>query len=146
MSVSNAEDKATLWGFIRKYAAGRHARGASRARPSRRLCAALLPRLRQAGEDLPAADGAGAQGAGRRWRRSSARSRRDASGEELQNIVYAVGKEHAFEPLRAWFSALYEVLLGQSQGPRFGGFIELYGVENTRALIERALKGELLAR
>ena len=55
-----------------------------------------------------------------------------ASGEELQNIVYAVGKAHAFEPLRAWFSALYEVLLGQSQGPRFGGFIELYGVENTR--------------
>ena len=75
------------------------------------------------------------------WRRL----RRDASGEELQNIVYEVGKEHAFEPLRAWFSALYEVLLGQSQGPRFGGFIELYGVENTRRLIERALKGELAA-
>jgi lysyl-tRNA synthetase class 1 len=38
------------------------------------------------------------------------------------------------------------VLLGQSQGPRFGGFIELYGIDNTRALIERALAGELLAR
>ena len=65
-------------------------------------------------------------------------------GEELQNNVYAVGKEHGFEPLRAWFGALYEVLLGESQGPRFGGFIELYGVENTMLLIERALAGELV--
>ena len=64
-----------------------------------------------------------------------------ASGEDLQNIVYAMGKEHAFEPLRAWFGALYEVLLGQTQGPRFGGFIELYGVDETRKLIAKALKG-----
>jgi lysyl-tRNA synthetase, class I len=61
----------------------------------------------------------------------------------LQNIVYEVGKTYAFEPLRAWFSALYEVLLGQPQGPRFGGFIELFGIDNTRALIGRALAGEL---
>ena len=39
--------------------------------------------------------------------------------------------EHGFEPLRDWFKALYEVLLGQSQGPRFGGFIALYGVDET---------------
>jgi lysyl-tRNA synthetase class 1 len=55
-----------------------------------------------------------------------------------------VGKTRAFEPLRAWFGALYEVLLGQTQGPRFGGFIQLYGVEQTRALIAKALKGELV--
>src|SRR5262249_60555701 len=67
-----------------------------------------------------------------------------ASGEELQNIVYAVGKAHAFEPVRNWFSGLYEVLRGQSQGPRFGGFIELFGGEETRQLIARALKGELV--
>ena len=69
-----------------------------------------------------------------------------ASAEALQNIVYAVGKAHAFEPLRAWFGALYEVLLGQSQGPRFGGFVQLYGVEQTRALIAKALKGELVGK
>jgi lysyl-tRNA synthetase class 1 len=46
--------------------------------------------------------------------------------------------------LRDWFKAIYEVLLGQSQGPRFGGFIELYGVAETRALIDKALKGELV--
>jgi lysyl-tRNA synthetase, class I len=50
---------------------------------------------------------------------------------------------HGFEPLRDWFSALYEVLLGASQGPRFGGFIALYGIDETRALIARGLKGEL---
>ena len=61
--------------------------------------------------------------------------------EEIQAVVYAVGKEHGFEPLRAWFSALYEVLLGQTQGPRFGSFVELYGIPETRALIQNALAG-----
>ena len=65
-----------------------------------------------------------------------------ASAEQLQNIVYEVGKAHGFaDNLRDWFKAIYEVLLGQSQGPRFGSFIELYGVPETVALIERALSG-----
>jgi lysyl-tRNA synthetase class 1 len=59
--------------------------------------------------------------------------------EELQTMVFAVGKEHGFDPLRAWFTALYEVLLGASQGPRFGGFIALYGVDETIALIQERL-------
>ena len=62
--------------------------------------------------------------------------------EALQSVVYAVGREK-FDPLRAWFTALYEVLLGASQGPRFGGFIALYGVAETIALIDSALAGEL---
>lgn len=63
---------------------------------------------------------------------------------ELQSMVFAVGKEHEFEPLRDWFKALYEVLLGASQGPRFGGFIALYGVAESIDLIERGLAGELV--
>ncbi len=63
--------------------------------------------------------------------------------EALQSVVFAVGRDHGFEPLRDWFKALYEVLLGASEGPRFGGFIALYGVAETIALIERALRGEL---
>ena len=63
----------------------------------------------------------------------------DADGAALQNEVYAVGKDHAFEPLRDWFKALYEVLFGQSQGPRFGSFAALYGRDETVALIRRAL-------
>ena len=65
----------------------------------------------------------------------------DASAEHLQTLVYDVGKDPAFgiENLRDWFKALYETLLGSSQGPRMGSFIALYGVANTRRLIAEAL-------
>jgi lysyl-tRNA synthetase class 1 len=61
-------------------------------------------------------------------------------GETLQTMVFAVGTEHAFEPLRDWFKAIYEVCLGQSQGPRFGSFIALYGVKESAQLIRDGLK------
>ena len=65
----------------------------------------------------------------------------DATGEELQNIVYEIGKDphYGFEQLRDWFKCLYETLLGSSQGPRMGSFIALYGIANTRKLIAEAL-------
>jgi lysyl-tRNA synthetase, class I len=66
-------------------------------------------------------------------------------GELIQGEVYAVGKAHGFEPLRAWFGALYEVLLGASQGPRFGSFAAIYGLTPTIALIEAGARGELAA-
>ena len=80
-----------------------------------------------------------------------------ATAETLQTIVYDVGRAipryqdpnaKGATPERpgvsnAWFNTIYEVLLGESRGPRFGGFIELYGIPETRALIDRALKGEL---
>ncbi|MCA1662632.1 MAG: lysine--tRNA ligase, partial [Novosphingobium sp.] len=64
-----------------------------------------------------------------------------ASAEQLQTLVYEIGKNPAFgiENLRDWFRALYETLLGSSQGPRIGSFIALYGVANTRRLIAEAL-------
>ena len=68
-----------------------------------------------------------------------------AEAEDLQTEVYEVGKRHGFENLRDWFKALYEILLGQSQGPRMGSFIALYGVNETVELIEKALAGEDLA-
>jgi len=66
-----------------------------------------------------------------------------APAEELQNIVYEIGKDphYGFETLRDWFRALYETLLGSSQGPRMGSFIALYGIANTRRLIAEALEG-----
>ena len=63
--------------------------------------------------------------------------------DDLQSIVFAVGKNHGFEPLRSWFTAIYEILLGASQGPRFGGFIALYGIDQTVELVEAALNGDL---
>jgi lysyl-tRNA synthetase class 1 len=68
-----------------------------------------------------------------------------ADAEAIQNEVFDVGKTAGFEPLRAWFTALYEVLLGQSQGPRFGSFVAIFGVERTIALIDKALAGDLVA-
>ena len=64
----------------------------------------------------------------------------DASAEDIQTQVFEVGKRHAFESLRGWFEALYETLLGSSQGPRMGSFIALYGIDNTRKLIAEALQ------
>jgi lysyl-tRNA synthetase class 1 len=65
--------------------------------------------------------------------------REGTSAEDLQNLVFEVGKAHQFENLRDWFKALYETLLGTSQGPRMGSFIALYGIANTRKLIAEAL-------
>lgn len=65
-----------------------------------------------------------------------------ADAEAIQTLVYEVGKRHPFEDLKSWFRALYEILLGQTQGPRMGSFVALYGVEETVALIRRVLAGE----
>jgi lysyl-tRNA synthetase class 1 len=141
-SASNSEDREVLWGFIRRYAPD----ATPEAHP---LLDQLVGYAIRYFHDFvkPA----------KRYRAPSGKERAalaDLDGrlaklphgvqsEEIQSEVYAVGKEHGFEPLRDWFSALYEVLLGQAQGPRFGGFVELYGVAETRALIARALEGEL---
>jgi len=68
----------------------------------------------------------------------------DGDAEAIQNIVYEIGKTQfdgvgSFETLRDWFKALYETLLGSSQGPRMGSFIALYGIANSRRLIAEAL-------
>ena len=68
----------------------------------------------------------------------------ERDGAVVQNVVYEVGKAHGFEPLRAWFGALYEVLLGQTQGPRFGSFAALFGTRETAAMIRQALNGDFL--
>ncbi len=143
-SVSGAADKATLWGFLRRYvpgaspethpdldaAAGYAVRYfADHVKPTRTF-RAPDPRERAALEDLRARLAA--------WEGGQ-------DPEALQAMVYAVGRDHGFDPLRDWFAALYEVLLGASQGPRFGGFIALYGVAETEALIGRALEGALAA-
>ena len=141
-SVCNAEDSAALWGFIARYVpdatpesapmldalAGYAVNyyldfvkpGKSRRAPDERERAAL--------EDLAAA-----------------LERLPDDAEAIQTEVYEIGKRHGFEPLRDWFKALYETLLGQSQGPRMGSFIALYGRAETIALIRRVLAGEALS-
>ncbi len=63
----------------------------------------------------------------------------DTPAEAVQTAVYEVGKRHPFAALKNWFGCLYQVLLGQDEGPRFGGFVALYGVRETVALIETSL-------
>jgi lysyl-tRNA synthetase class 1 len=138
-SVVNAETPEILWGFIRRYSPAatpaempfldglvHHAlayyrdfvRPAKRFRPPAPFERAALEELAQRLRALPA----------------------DADGEAIQDILYEVGKRHPFPDLRAWFGCLYQVLLGQQEGPRFGQFVAVYGVAETVGLIEQALK------
>ena len=143
-TVAGAKDKAGLWGFIRRYAP----EASPEANPD--LDAAAGYALRYFEDFIrptltfraPTAQEAAAL-ADLRARLTEWQGGLDA--EALQTMVFAVGTEHGFDPLRNWFTALYEVLLGQSQGPRFGGFIALYGVDETVALIDRALTGAVTA-
>ncbi|MDR0678219.1 MAG: lysine--tRNA ligase [Holosporaceae bacterium] len=61
------------------------------------------------------------------------------SSDEIQGVVFEIGKKHTSSDLKFWFNALYRNLLGQEDGPRMGSFIALYGVDNTKKLIEEAL-------
>jgi lysyl-tRNA synthetase class 1 len=145
VSAANASDKAILWGFLSRYMPG--ATPASEllldrlcdfainyyedfVRPNKRF-RAPDDRERAAMADLAA-----------RFRAMPAGCQ---DAELIQNEVYAAGKDAGFEPLRGWFTALYEVLLGQSQGPRFGSFAAIFGLDRTIALIDRALAGDDLS-
>lgn len=139
-SACNAEDKDVLWGFIGRYVA--------QATPA---TAPMLDRLAERAvayyQDFVKP--------GKRYRAPDENERAaltdlaavlrklpaGSAAEAIQTEVYEVGKRHDFANLRAWFQALYEILLGQSQGPRMGSFIALYGRDETVTLIERALAG-----
>jgi lysyl-tRNA synthetase class 1 len=138
-SVCNAEDTDVLWGFISRYDADASPESAPMldelagyavhyyqdfVKPAKQF-RAPDDIERRALEDLAAA----------------LPSLPD-DAEAIQFEVYEIGKRHGFEPLREWFKALYETLLGQSQGPRMGSFIALYGRDETIALIETVLAGE----
>ena len=157
VAASNAHDKDVLWGFIRRHAPDArpethplldHLAGYAvryyedfvkpqkKFRPPDEVEAGALRALSDALGKVPPG----------------------AKAEELQGILYDVGRTiPRYQDLaakgatpdkpgvsNAWFGAIYQVLLGEEKGPRFGSFIELYGVENTRALIAKALKGELV--
>ena len=61
--------------------------------------------------------------------------------EEIQTLVYTVGKESGYKTnLRDWFKLIYEVLFGELDGPRMGFFISFFGVQNTIKLINEKIK------
>ena len=67
----------------------------------------------------------------------------NTSSDEIQSIIFAIGKNLEYENLRDWFKGLYETILGQPEGPRMGSFIKLYGIESTQLLLEKVLEGHL---
>ena len=69
----------------------------------------------------------------------------DADAEAIQSAVYATGKAAGYENLREWFQCLYEVCLGQSEGPRMGSFFALYGRSRSLALMRDARDGKLVS-
>jgi lysyl-tRNA synthetase class 1 len=136
-SVVNADSPDILWGFIRRYAPG--------ASPETQP---LLDRL----VDHAIAYYRDFVRPEKRYRQPSEMERAaledlaavlaalpDGSAETVQHAVFEVGKRHPFPDLRTWFGALYQILLGQQEGPRFGGFVALYGIPETIALIQSAL-------
>ena len=142
-SVASAHDKDVLWGFIRNYAPD----ASPETHPDLDAAAGFAVKYY---EDFVAPTKAyRAPSDLEREALLELRTRLQGwqggnDAEALQGEVFAVGRDR-FEPMRDWFKALYQVLLGADQGPRFGTFIALYGVAETVALIDRALAGELLA-
>ncbi|WP_046865821.1 lysine--tRNA ligase [Microvirga massiliensis] len=159
-AVANSEDPAVLWGFFRRYAPGvspethprldqlvhraiRYYQDFVKPQKSYRLPdeveATSLKRL----SDALAVFETG---------------QREATPEAIQEEIYNVGRtESRYQDLKAkgatperpgvsieWFNTIYQVLLGEPRGPRFGSFIALYGVPETRRLIEQALAGDLV--
>ncbi|KWT70093.1 Lysyl-tRNA synthetase (class I) [Hyphomicrobium sulfonivorans] len=158
VAASNADDKAVLWGFIR-----RHVEGVSpETHPLLDQLAGYAVRYYtdfvKPQKKYRPADEVEVE-ALRALSEALANTDPSASAEDLQAVIYDVGRTipryqdfnaKNATPERpgvsnAWFGAIYQVLLGEEKGPRFGSFAQVYGISETRALIDRALKGELLA-
>jgi lysyl-tRNA synthetase, class I len=151
VSSSNAENAETLWGFIGRYRPG----VTPQTHPKLDALVGyainyfrdfVLPEKkfrepteaeRTALQDL---------------RNALAQLPQDASAEDIQTVVYEVGRRDPFlDHVKKgkdgrpgvsldWFNMLYQVLLGQEKGPRFGSFVAVYGVGNAVAMIDGALK------
>ena len=151
-TVANAEDKSGLWSFLKRYApdltpqthprldaltgyAVRYFHDFVKPKKQYRL---PTDEEKQALQDLSAALVDLPEG---------------SSSEAIQQKAYDIGRRDPYKTVQkdgstgvaqSWFNMLYQVLLGEERGPRFGSFAALYGVANTRGLIARALAGELV--
>lgn len=141
-SAANAENTDVMWGFISRYAPDASPQSHPMLDQLARFAVAYFENFVKPEKSFRAPDDRE-----RAALTDLAQALRDydgdlTDGEALQSVIFAVGKAHEFEPLRAWFSAIYEVLLGQKQGPRFGSFVAIYGRDETVTMIESALAKE----
>jgi lysyl-tRNA synthetase class 1 len=150
VSSSNAENADTLWGFIGRYRPGVTPK--THPKLDKLVQYAIqyfrdfvLPEKKF--RDPTDAERAALQD----LRDALAQLKPDASAEDIQNVVYEIGRrdpflDHAKKAKDGrpgvsldWFNMLYQVLLGQEKGPRFGSFAAVYGIDNTVAMIDGAL-------
>src|SRR6187401_555386 len=150
VSSSNAENADTLWGFIGRYRPG--------------VTPKTHPKLNELVEYaihyfrdfvLPEKKFREPGGAERAalidLRDALSQLKSGATAEDIQNVVYEVGRREPFLDQKKkakdgkpgvsldWFNLLYQVLLGQEKGPRFGSFVAVYGLQNTIDMIDGAL-------
>tara|TARA_R110000824_G_scaffold118960_15_gene272401 strand:+ start:98839 stop:100464 length:1626 start_codon:yes stop_codon:yes gene_type:complete len=145
-SACQAEDKDVLWGFIQRYAPDATPESHPKLDQLVGYAVNYFHDFVKPAKTYRAANDMEATALADLASKLEALSSEPMSAEELQTLVYEIGKAHAFDNLRDWFRALYEVLLGEAQGPRFGSFIALYGIKETAGLIRRALAGEDLSK
>ena len=141
--VANAENPAVLWGFISRYAPDATPETSpfldrlvgyaihyyqDFVKPAKRFRAANEVE-RAALQELSA---------------TLALIEPNTPGDMIQTEIYEIGKRHPFGELKEWFRGIYEVLFGRSEGPRMGSFAQLYGIAETKALIDDALAGKFL--
>ncbi len=161
VAVANSEDPAVLWGFLRRYAPGvspeTHPRLNSLVSGAGRYFRDFV--RPQKTYRLPDEVEAGALQKLSEVLASFENGERPATAEAIQEEIYNVGRSiPRYHDLKAkgatperpgvsieWFNAIYQVLLGEPRGPRFGSFVALYGVKETRALIRKALAGQLVS-
>jgi len=157
-AVANSENPAVLWGFLRRYAPAASPQTHPRLDKLVHYAVAyfrdfVAPKKRyRLPDDVESAALAALSEA-------LGKLPPDASAETIQHALYDLARPiPRYQDLNAkgatperpgvsndWFNMIYQVLLGEERGPRLGSFIALYGIEETRALIARALAGELVA-
>jgi lysyl-tRNA synthetase class 1 len=156
-AVANTESPAVLWGFLRRYAPSVTPETHPRLDALVTYAVAyfrdfVAPKKRyRLADDV---ENAALQSLSAELAKLPA----EASAEDIQHALYDLARPiPRYQDLNAkgatperpgvsndWFNMIYQVLLGEERGPRLGSFIALYGIAETRALIAKALAGELV--
>ncbi|WP_289032765.1 lysine--tRNA ligase [uncultured Roseibium sp.] len=155
VSASNAENKDVLWAFITRYAPGVTAETHPHLDELVGYAIRYFDDFVKPNKSFKTPDDV-ERDALEKVDASLAALPADADGAVIQDAILDVARkiERYQDPKKkspdggpgvsvVWFQALYQVLLGQERGPRFGSFVALYGIDETRALIAKALAGEL---
>ena len=133
-SVCHAEDPEIIWGFIEKYSPGTKLQNNKFLENMVNLSVVYFNDMIKPNKKYRLPDDNETK-ALKELSNGLIKLDKSSSSEEIQKLVFSIGKENNFENLRDWFKSLYEILLGQSEGPRMGSFISLYGIKETKNLI-----------